>query len=135
VTTTRKTARQKLDHIHTAAHKAATVKPQNQVATVFKTVADKPNPAKWVVTTGPTTSPLRGISGLLDNLPLETFLKLTRLLLNSISSHPTGAARPLAFLKTVTLFVAEYGSTPYEEDVGKNLRWLAGMRRACWAKG
>jgi len=75
-------------------------------------VADKHNPAKWVVTTGPTTSPLRGFSGLLDDLPLETFLELTRRLLNSNSFHPTGAARPLPFLKTVIHFVVEYGSTP-----------------------
>jgi len=75
-------------------------------------VADKHNPPKWVINTGHTTSQLRGVSDLLDNLPLETFLELTRRLLNSMSSLPTGAARTLAFLKTVTLFVAEYGSTP-----------------------
>ena len=101
--------------------KPATVKPQNQVATTFKTVADKHNPAKWVAPTDTTTSTLRGISDLLDNLPLETWFELTRRLLNSISSFPTGAARPLAFLKTVIFFVAEYGSTPYEEEVGKSL--------------
>jgi hypothetical protein len=37
---------------------------------------------------------------------------VTRRLLTSISSLPTRAARPRAVLKTVILFVAEYGSRP-----------------------
>jgi hypothetical protein len=56
----------------------------------------------------PTNSPLVGTSDL--NLPLEACVELTRRLL--IYSHPTGAARPRALLKTVILFVAEYGITP-----------------------
>ena len=49
----------------------ATVKTQNQVTTEFKTVADKHNRAKSVVTTEPRTSPLRVIYDLLDSLPLK----------------------------------------------------------------
>ena len=56
--------------------------------------------------------PFEGISDLLDNLPLEACVELTRRVLTSISSLPKGAARPRAVLKTVILFVAEYGSTP-----------------------
>ena len=81
-------------------------------ATAFKTVADKYNRAKWVVTTDTKTSTLRVIYDLLDNLPIEAFLELTRRLLKSISSLPPGAAHTLVFLKTIILFVAEYGSTP-----------------------
>ena len=75
-------------------------------------MADKHNRGKWLVTTNPTTSTLRVIYDHRDNLPLETFLELTRWLLKYISSLPTGAARTLAFLKTIILFVAEYGRTP-----------------------
>ena len=60
----------------------------------------------------PTTSPLEGISDLIDQLPLDACVELTRRLLTAIPSLPKGAARPRAVLKTVILFVAEYGSTP-----------------------
>ena len=60
----------------------------------------------------PTTSPIEGISDLLDNLPLDSCVELIRRLLTSIPSLPKGAARPRAILKTVILFMAEYGSTP-----------------------
>ena len=63
----------------------------------------------------PNTSPLEGISDLLDNLPLEACVELTRRLLTSISYLPKGTAPPRAVLKTVILFVAEYGSTPQED--------------------
>ena len=49
---------------------------------------------------------------LLDHLPLHACVELTCQLLMSISSLPTGAARPHAVLKTLILFVAEYGSMP-----------------------
>jgi hypothetical protein len=65
-----------------------------------------------VVPTQSSTSPLEEISDLLDYLPIHACVELTRRLLTSISSLPTGAARPRAVLKTVILFVAEYGSTP-----------------------
>jgi hypothetical protein len=65
-----------------------------------------------VVPTQSPTSPLEKISDLLDHLPIQACVELTRRLLTSISSLPTGAVRPRAVLKTVILFVAEYGSTP-----------------------
>jgi hypothetical protein len=89
-----------------AAPKAASVKP-----VVAKPVATQPSSTKLVATTRPT-SPLEGIADLLDQLPIKACEELTCRLLTSISSLPTGVARPRATLKTVILFVAEYGSTP-----------------------
>jgi len=65
-----------------------------------------------MVPTQSPPSPLDDISDLLDRLPLQACVELTRQLLTSISSLPTGTARPRAVLKTVILFMAEYGSTP-----------------------
>jgi hypothetical protein len=65
-----------------------------------------------VATTQSSTSPLEEISELLHHLPIQACVELTRRHLTSISSLPTGAARPRAILKTVILFVAEYDSTP-----------------------
>ena len=55
---------------------------------------------------------LEGISDLLDNLPLEACVEVTRRLLTSISSLPTGVAHLRADLKTVILFLVEYGRAP-----------------------
>jgi len=49
---------------------------------------------------------------LLDGLPLQAYFELSRRLLTCISSLPTGAACPQATLKTVILFVAEFGKPP-----------------------
>jgi hypothetical protein len=89
-----------------AGLKAASAK---QVAA--KAVATHHPPTKLVATTH-TTSPLEGITDLLDQLPIKECVELTRGLITSISSLPTGAARPRAVLKSVILFAAEYGSTP-----------------------
>jgi len=81
-------------------------------------VAAKPaNPKtpSLVVPTQNPTSPLEDISDLLDHLPLHACVELTRRLLTSISTLPSGAARTRGVLKTVILFVAEYGSTPQED--------------------
>jgi hypothetical protein len=75
-------------------------------------VAAKPTTPELVVPTQPSSSPLEDISDLLGRLPLQACVELTRRLLTSLSSLLTGAARPRAVLKTVILFVAEYGSTP-----------------------
>jgi hypothetical protein len=80
-----------------------------------KSVAAKPTTPDLVVPTQTSSSPLEDISDLLDHLPLQACVELTRLLLMSISSLPTGAAHPRAILKTVILFVAEYGSSPWED--------------------
>ena len=93
-----------------AAPKAAVkpIKPKKAAPTGAKPVATDPA----VVPPHPTTSPLEGISDLLDQLPLDACVELTRRLLIAIPSLPQGPARPRAVLKTVILFVAEYGSTP-----------------------
>ena len=83
-----------------------------KAAASVKTAAAKPKTPELVVPTQSSTSPLEDISDLLDHLPIQACVELTRWLLTSISSLPTGAARPRAVLKTVILFVAEYGSTP-----------------------
>ena len=82
------------------------------MAASVKTAANKPTTPVLVVPTQSSTNPLEEISDLLDRLPLHACVELTRRLLTSFSSLPLGAARPLAVLKTVILFVAEYGCTP-----------------------
>jgi hypothetical protein len=102
----------KPEHKFTAVPKPVTGKPKKKAATSVKTTATKhttPNPA---VPTKISTYPLEEISDLLDRLPLQARAEPTRLLLTSISSHPRGADRLWAVLKTIILFVAEYGSTP-----------------------
>jgi hypothetical protein len=69
----------------------------------------KPNP---VSIPPPNQSPLEEISDLLDNLPVNACVELTRRLLTAVPTLPSGAARSRAVLKIVILFVAEYGSTP-----------------------
>jgi hypothetical protein len=113
VAATRKTARPKNpEPKSTAAPKSAVGKSNKKAAARVKTVAAKPTTPELVVPTQISSSLLEDICGLLDRLPLQACVELTRRLLTSISSLPTGAARPWAVLKTVILFVAEYGSTP-----------------------
>jgi hypothetical protein len=110
---TRKTARPKQpEPKSTEATKSAAGKSKKTAAASVKAVAAKPTTPKLVVPTQSSSSPLEDISDLLDPLPLQACVELTRQLLTSISSIPTRAARPRAVLKTVILFVAEYGSTP-----------------------
>jgi hypothetical protein len=113
VTATRETARpKKPEPKPTAAPQRATGKASKKAAASVKTAGAKPSTPKLVVPSQCPTSPLEEISDLLDHLPLQACVELTRRLLTSISSLPTGAARPRAVLKSVILFVAEYGSTP-----------------------
>ena len=96
----------------TAATKPAAGKPKKKAAACFKTAAAKHTNPELVVPSQTSTSPLEHISDLLDRLPIQAYVELTPRLLMSISSLPTGAARPQAVLKTAILFVTEYGSTP-----------------------
>jgi hypothetical protein len=113
VTATRETARpKKPEPKSTAAPKPTAGKPKKKAAASVETAAAKLTTPKLVVPTHISTCPLEEISYLLAYLPLQTCVELTRRFLTSISSLPTGAARPRAVLKTVILFVAEYGSTP-----------------------
>jgi len=112
VTVTRKTARpEKPEPKPTAAPKPATGKPKKKAAVSVKTTAAKLTTPNLVVPTQTSTSPLQEISDLLDHLPLQACVELTRRLLTSITL-PTGAVRPRNVLKTAILFVAEYGSMP-----------------------
>ena len=96
----------------TAAIKMVAGKTKTKTTASVKTAAAKPKTSELVVRTQSSTSPLEEISDLLDHLPIHAWVELTRRLLTSISSLPTGAASPRAVLKTVILFVAEYVSTP-----------------------
>ena len=108
VTATRETARaQKPQPKSRAAPKRTTGKSKS-----VKIAAAKTSLPNLVVPTQYSTSPLKEIYDLFDHLLLSACLELTRRLLATISSLPAGAARPRAVLKTVILFVAEYGSTP-----------------------
>jgi len=77
-----------------------------------KTAATKPTTPVLVVSNQSPTNPLEEISDFLDRLTLQACVELTRRFLMSFSSLPSGAPRPRAVLKTVILFVAEYGSAP-----------------------
>jgi hypothetical protein len=70
-----------------------------------------PAPKGLVAPTQPVPSPIEEISDLLDNLPLNACVELTRQLLISVPTLPSEPARSRAVLKIVILFVTEYGST------------------------
>jgi hypothetical protein len=112
VTATRKAGPKKSKPKSTAATKPAAGKPKKKAAASVKTAAAKHTTHDLVVPTQNSTSPHEDISDLIDSLPIQACVELTRRLLTSISSLPTGAARPRAVMKTVIIFVAEYGSTP-----------------------
>ena len=113
MTATRKTAWHKNPETKsTVATKSAAGKSKKKTAASVKTVTAKPTTPDLVVPTQSPTSQLEDISDLLDRLPIQACVELTRRLLTSISSLHTGAARPQADLETVILFVAEYGRTP-----------------------
>jgi hypothetical protein len=96
VTATRKTpGSQKPKPKSTAATKPAVGKPTKKAASV-KTTAAIPTTSELAVPTQSPTRPLEDISDLLDHLPIQACVELTRRLLYSISSLPTGAARPRA---------------------------------------
>jgi len=105
--TKKKAGPKKPEHKPTTAAQPAAGKSKKKVAASVKTAATKPTTPVLVV----PTNPLEEISDLLDRLPLQACVELTRRLLTSIFL-PTGTARPRAVLKTVILFVDEYGTTP-----------------------
>jgi len=96
----------------TAAAQPAAGKSKKKVVASVNTAETKPTTTVLVVPNQSPTNPLEKISDFLDRLPLQACVELTRRLLTSFSSLPSRAARPRAVLKTVILFVAEYGSTP-----------------------
>jgi hypothetical protein len=94
---------------------AAAIKPVSVKPTKKPPESSKPQTNDLVVTPQSLASALEYISDLLDNLPLQACVELTRRLLTSIPFLSSGAARTWAVLKPVTLFVSEYGSTPWED--------------------
>ena len=98
----------------TAAAQPTAGNSKKKVVASVKTVATKPTNPVLVF----RTNPLEEISDLLDRLTLQACVELTRRLLTSINSLPTGTVSPQAVLKTVILLVTEYGSTPYENSTG-----------------
>jgi hypothetical protein len=107
VTATRKTVGlKKPEPKSTAVTKPAAGKCKKKTAAGVKTAVAKLTTSDLVA----PTSPFEEISDL-DRRHLQVCVRLTRRLLTSISP-PHRAARPRAVLKTVILFVAEYGSTP-----------------------
>jgi hypothetical protein len=68
-----------------------------------------------VVPPQPNQSLTEETSDLLDNLPLNASVELTFRILTSISILPFGAAHSQAVLKTIVLFVAEFGSMALED--------------------
>jgi hypothetical protein len=90
VTATRKTAgSQKPKPKSTAATKPAAGKSKNKAASV-KTAAAKPTTSELVVHTQFPTSPLEEISDLLDHLPIQACVELTRRLLSPPPPSPQG---------------------------------------------
>jgi len=71
----------------------------------------QPSPKKMVAPTQTNQSPIEEISDLLDNLPLKACVELTRRLLTSVPTLPSGSAHSRTVPKIFVLFVAEYGST------------------------
>ena len=106
--TSKKAGSKKPESKSTAAAQPAAGKSKKKVAAVIKSAANKPATPVLVVPTQSPTNPLEEISYLLDRLPLQDCVEL----LTSFSSLPKGAARPRAVLKTVILFLAEYGIKP-----------------------
>lgn len=53
----------------------------------------------------PSQSPLEGIGEVFQILPGETCIELTRRLLSTDSSFPTGETRPTAVIETIILFI------------------------------
>jgi len=95
-----------------AASKPTAGKRNKKAAASVKTAATKSTTPELVVPTQTSTSPIEDISDHLDHLPNQACVDLTRRLLTTISSLPTGAARKRAILKNVIFYVAQYGRTP-----------------------
>ena len=108
VTSTSKKARSKkpAPKVSAAPKKAPTKK-----ASTTQCVAKPISSQQLVPSPAANPSPLEEISDLLDILPIDVCVELTRRLLTAVPSLPSGPARSRAILKIVLLFVAEYGIT------------------------
>jgi hypothetical protein len=95
----------------TKALRQAQVKITQEKVKAGKSSPKIPNPTTPTPAPQITQSPIEEISDLLDTLPIDACVELTRRLLTAAPTLPSGAAHPRAVLKIVVLFVAEYGST------------------------
>jgi hypothetical protein len=91
---------------HQAAHLAGPCTIAGPVSPAVNSQTSPPNNAFSAIT--PSQSHLEGIMDILEYLPSETCFKLTRSLVTTASSFPTGIARQRAVLKSVIHFIAGY---------------------------
>ena len=111
VTATRKRARpNNPEPKSTTATKPATGNTKMKAAASVKTAVAKPTTPDLVIPTRSSTT-LLGENSDLESVPNQARVALTLRVLTYNPSLPTEAARPPDVLKTLILFVAEYGST------------------------
>jgi hypothetical protein len=118
-TRTKVTAAPKKAPVKSTSKKAKSKKPAPKVSAApkrapttkasTKECVAKPALPKQLVP--PVTPSPAEISYLLDTLPINACVEVTRRLLRTFPSLPPGPAQSRAVLKTVILFVAKYGST------------------------
>jgi hypothetical protein len=89
-----------------AAVSAAPKKAPAKKASTTQCVATPTSPQQLVPSPAVNPSPLEEISDLLDTLPMDACVELTRRLITAVPSQPSGSARSRAVLKIVLLFVA-----------------------------
>jgi hypothetical protein len=106
--------------------KPAAVKPKKKAAASAQTAAAIHSTPKLVVPTQSPDSPLEEISDLLDLLPIQACVELTRRLLTSVSSLPTGSVRQRAVLQTVIVLWPNMAARP------RRTRRRKPLRLTCW---
>jgi hypothetical protein len=74
---------------------------------VVQSEQPRSNYADTAAPTLPRRSPLEGIADLLDNLPTEAYLELTRRLLTVASTVPLGESCSKPVPETIIFFIAE----------------------------
>jgi len=94
-----------------------------KAAASVKTAAAKTTTPNLVFPTQNSTSPLEEISNLFENLPLTASVELTCLLIPSISSLPSGGARPRAVLKIVIFSWPNMAASPRRTERRKPMRF------------
>jgi hypothetical protein len=108
VTSTSKKARSKKSALKVSAAPETAL---TKKASTTQCVAKPTSPQQLVPSPAVNPSLLDEISNLLDTLPIDAYVELTRRLLTAVPSLPSGPARLQAVQKIVLLFVAECGST------------------------
>ena len=96
-------------------NQAPVIKPKKSAES---TKSSQRKPKELVVPPQPNKSLTEEISDLLDNLLINTCVVLTRRILTSVPTLSSGPARWQSVLKTVILFVTEYGITTWMDKLG-----------------